>query len=266
MNNRRLVTIPAVLSLALVPTLAACGGDSGSDIQSVEVVWSSDRAPYVLESGGEEFNLMRDLFAYVEEDHGIESTWTLSEFSGMMPAVQSGRADAIVDNLFVTEERAESVDFTQPLYGWSDRIIKHASDNEVYAELDDLSGLVVGVMDGSVQYEELSQVDGVDVRTYPDYPTLLMEVSAGRVDAGLVDPPSIQHALDNDSSLQVQFDEVFEGTSMQYVAWAVDQGDSELLEILDETITALKDDGTLREMVTFHLGEQVEVPTGDVTP
>lgn len=269
-NHAQKTIIGAAAAAVFGLLLAGCSGtsadspessqDDSSAQESISIVYSVDVEPYVITEDGVKSGLQSDLFAHVEEQHGFTAEWTLMDLAGLIPALESGRGDAIIDYLYITDERKKAVDFTQPLFGWSLGLVVPESTTEQYGDLNALKGLTVGVLAGSVQYEDLTAVGGVDIKTYDDYASMVIDISAERLHAGLVDPPQIGRIIQTQPDANVKFDESFKIGENNYVGWAVRKGDTELLEKLDDTITKLKEDGTMRELVTKYLGEQVEVP------
>src|SRR3546814_16544582 len=97
-------------------------------------------------------------------------------FSGLIPALSSGRADCMSAPLFITKERAKAVDFTVPIYGWGEGIIVSDETTAHYRDFNDLKGHKVGTPVDSVQYRMFKAMPGTTVSHYQDSPSLLAEI------------------------------------------------------------------------------------------
>lgn len=67
---------------------------------------------YMGEDGLEGLDIeIANLFAY---EYGYDIDWFTADFSGLLPAVASGKVDLAMSCIAITEERAKAVDFTDP--------------------------------------------------------------------------------------------------------------------------------------------------------
>lgn len=96
--------------------------------------------------------------------------------------------------LFITEERAQVVDFSAPIYGWGEGVVIRDGDKKHYGSLADFKGAKVGTLVDSVQYKMIEALPGTDVPTYQDYFSLLADVRVGRIDLGVVDDEARRRA------------------------------------------------------------------------
>ncbi|MDR5748323.1 transporter substrate-binding domain-containing protein [Caballeronia sp. LZ029] len=65
--------------------------------------------------------------------------------------------------LFITEERAQVVDFSAPIYGWGEGVVIRDGDEKHYGSLADFKGAKVGTLVDSVQYMMIEALPGTDV-------------------------------------------------------------------------------------------------------
>ena len=91
---------------------------------------------------GEMIGFDMDIINEVAERAGFEVNLTTMEFSGIIPAVQTGSQEIAIAGTTITEERAQVVDFSDPYYDSGLQIIVRA-DNEEVSSIEDLEGLSV---------------------------------------------------------------------------------------------------------------------------
>lgn len=122
------------------------------------------------------------------------------KFSALIPALQSGKIDVIITGMTATEERAKSVNFTQPYFKNSQVLIvknvSKISQSEAYAEtsektfeeLDDIAGKRVGVYAGTI-HDEFVQENYPSARIYRfNAPAdIVLALRSGKIDVAFLD-------------------------------------------------------------------------------
>src|SRR5476649_418263 len=116
--------------------------------------------------------------------------WTNVDFKGLVPSVTSRRADIAVSAIYITPERAQVIDFTQPyLSGGLVAMVK--SDNSAIKTIGDLKDKKISVQVGtkSVQWlkDNLPTAQLVEVEKNQQMFSL---VDIGRVDAAVTGKPA----------------------------------------------------------------------------
>ena len=219
--------------------------------KTMTVVTTASNPPhgFVDPKTGKLEGIMVDVAKRVGKHLGVQVKFINVPWSGLIPTLSSGRADFMSAPLFITAERAKAVDFTEPIYGWGEGIIVKAGNKVSYRSFRDLKGHKVGVLVDSVQYNMLKNMSGTSVTTYPDYPSLLADVRAGRIDAGLVDPPSIVYQIKSKSIPGLKLDADYKPENQWKVGAAVEKGNATLLNAVNKAITQMKKDGELHKIL-----------------
>ncbi len=189
--------------------------------------------------------IMVDIAYAVAKNMGLSVKLTDVPFSGLIPTLTSGRADLMSAPLFITEERSKVVDFSSPIYGWGEGIVVGDKAKRKYSNLEDLKGERVGVLVDSVQFNMIKDMPGTKVSTYQDYPTLLADVRAGRIDLGVVDPPSIIYQIQSKNIPGVRIDTTYQPKTKWQVAIAVEKGNKTLLDAVNASLDAIRKNGQL---------------------
>lgn len=194
--------------------------------------------------------IMFDVGNAIAKRIGVTAKFTEVPFSGLIPTLTSGRADAMAAPLFITPDRAKVVDFSIPVYGWGEGIVVNTKDHAHYPDFDALKGKKIGTLTDSVQYKMAQALTGTTVTAYPDYISLIADVRAGRIDLGIVDPPSVAYQIQSHNISGVALDSSYHPTKDWQVALAVPKGDADLRKAIDDALQAMKADGTLKAILT----------------
>lgn len=134
---------------------------------------------------------------------GVQTKHQWVSWDGLIPALTSSRCDAIINGLFITDERKKVIDFSIPYYGSGETILVR-KDNTAIKGLDDLKGKKTGVLAGSVTVAELEKRGIGPLAVYPDQNTVIIELNNGRIDAAYLEAPSAAWAIQKDPSLNIR--------------------------------------------------------------
>ena len=117
------------------------------------------------------------------------------DWDGIIPGLLAKKYDVIVASMAITEERQKKVAFTDKYQGGYSMLFggQQLTDSSPAA----LQGKVVAVQKGAIQERfaaDYYEKAGVGLRRYPDTQTALMDLTAGRVDAVLLEGGNIYEA------------------------------------------------------------------------
>jgi polar amino acid transport system substrate-binding protein len=79
---------------------------------------------------------------------GLKYKWVTSDFNGLIPALQSGRIDMVVSDIYDTALRRKVVDFIDYLQTGLSIMVKSSDAGSVHS-FSDLCGKAVGILTGS---------------------------------------------------------------------------------------------------------------------
>ncbi|MEJ0072014.1 MAG: ectoine/hydroxyectoine ABC transporter substrate-binding protein EhuB [Pseudomonadota bacterium] len=116
-----------------------------------------------------------------------EMDGVLTEFASLIPGLKSKRFD-IVLAMFVNPTRCKEVAFSEPIYGIGQALIVKTGNPKHIEGYDDLikrNDLKFAIMSGAVQgiYAQKLGIPDGRVGAFPDGPSALSAVAAGRADA-----------------------------------------------------------------------------------
>jgi len=114
--------------------------------------------------------------------------WVELEFSGMIPALQARKIDAILSSMAITQKREQQILFTSKLFQFKSRLIARQG-SPLAAGLQALSGKQIGVQSGT-QFEGYALTHwvplGAHVVAYKSQDEVFADLQNGRLDGALL--------------------------------------------------------------------------------
>ena len=181
----------------------------------------------------------------IGDTYGWEVTFIKVDWDGLIPALNAGKIDCIIDGMGVTEERKQSVDFSDYYWSSSQGLLLLANSKFANAtSLDDLGGAKIAAQLGSMWEAMVDQVPSVDKQeALPDVNTIIQAIRSGKIDATIMGETEAKSCiLSNPDLAYVTFDEGkgFEVDLSDCSAGiAVAKGSDELLEKINAVVATL---------------------------
>ena len=241
----------AVILLALATALTvARAADTLQRIQSDGVLrWGADAeggAPYVFLDPQQPERLIGfevELAEALARKLGVRAQMVQNQWDGLVPALQRGNFDIVLNGLEITNEHRRQIAFSQPYYVYSQQIITRR-DNAGLTNLASLKGHTVGTLSGTVAQRIMEQSGGIDVRVYPGQVEPFRDLNNGRLDAVMLDLPIAVYYLGKEPNLKRSGAPFAPG----YYGIGVRREDQSLLRALNQAIAQLLAEGTLERI------------------
>ncbi len=163
-------------------------------------------------------------------------------WEGLVPAVDSGIVDAIIAGMSPTEDRKESIDFSDNYYNSElVMVVKKGGDYQNAKTLADFNGARVTAQLSTFHYTVIDQIPGVkkDI-AMANFPAMRVALESGIIDAYVSErPEGISASRANDNFLMIELVDGFE-TSEDDTAIAVGlKKGSPLIEEINKAINAI---------------------------
>lgn len=188
----------------------------------------------------------------IEEVDGV-----LTEFGSLIPGLKAGRFDIIAAGMFITPQRCEQVQFSEPSYGIGQAfLVKEGNPENItdYSSFADNPDLKLAVMAGAVEagYAKDSGVSQDQLVVLPDQASLVSAVKAGRADAAALTALSIKQMAEKNEGLESTepFAEVAGKSVMGHGGFAFRPEDKELYEAFNEELKKFIGSEEHKELVT----------------
>ncbi len=248
MTKKNLMIVVLVLVCALV--LCGCGNKEEESANTFTVGLECNYAPYNWTQtddsngavaisdgsgycGGYDVQIAKQIAASMNKDLVIVKT----EWDGLIPAVNSGKIDAVIAGMSPTEERKTSVDFSEPYYE-SELVIVVKADSE-YANatsLEDFEGAKIVAQLNTFHDTVIDQIPNVQHQTAMEtFPAMIVAVESGKVDGYVSElPGAVSAQASNPDLTYVEFSdgEGFEASEEDVaISIAVKKGSALLADI-----------------------------------
>ena len=177
---------------------------------------------------------------------GKELEIVQTDWNGLLgPALQSGKVDAVIAGMSPTEERKESLNFTNSYYK-SDLVIVVKKDGK-YANaktLNDFNGAKITGQLNTIHYTVIDQLKGAKKEVAMDnFPVMIVALNSGQIDGYVSERPGAQAAaLANPKLTFISFEE---GKGFVYateevdVAIGVNKGNTELVDKINKILDGI---------------------------
>jgi octopine/nopaline transport system substrate-binding protein len=261
----------AIAAFALGLTLS---GAMAKDWKTVVIGMEGAYEPYNLTdpSGkivGFEPDIAMDLCARIK----VECKIIAQDWDGMIPGLQAGKFDVIMDGMSITDERKKQIDFSDPYSATpaafatakssplaklpdNGKVINltkdgAAGDAAIKALKEALKGKTIGVQ-VSTTHATFASETFKDIATIKEYKTTDerdLDLKSGRIDAELDDQPTIMAMLGKpDAADYTTFGPQFTGGAFGVGAgMGIRKSDADLTAKFDEALKAAFADGSMKK-------------------
>ena len=248
---KKLISI--LICLSMLFALCACGTSTDapaatdkpadSEAKVLTMATNAEFKPFEYLEGEEIVGADIDMAKAIAEYLGCELEITNIDFDAALTGAATGKYDMAVAGITATDERKESMNFSDNYYKASQAIIVSA-DNEEIKTKDDLEGKTVACQEGTTGEQYLLDNE-FSIQSFKTAPEAVSALKAGKVDAVVVDD-AVAKAL----SAEQEGATVVLGESLTEEAYAIaiKLGNDELTDKINEALDALKADGTLAKI------------------
>ena len=219
---------------------------------------SADYPPYewhLIKDGKDEiigFDI--DIAQAIADELGVELEVKDMAFDGLIPALSTGKIDMIVAGMNATEERKQSVDFTDVYYTQTDIVVIRKEDADKFTSEDSLKTAALATQKATVQETYLLETfPDAEIQSVPKWNTAIMSLTTGKVDAVMmVDTVAKQFIAQNDDLMVANFDI---NSTPNAAAIAVAKNGGDFLETVNNIVNEMKESGKIEEL--YQLNDQI---------
>lgn len=255
-------TLPTITRrAALIGTLALAAPRlaSGASLDEIKkrgtmtVATEDDYQPFEFTKEGKPTGYDQELLELMQKALPFKVRQEIIPWTGILPGVTTGKYDAAVTAILVTQERMRTLDFCSPVAESVDFYMKRKGDARI-GSIKDMDGKSIGVEAGSAMLKLLPQLEEMlkptggklgRVVTYQGYPEAYQDLANGRLDTVVNTWLSLASVV----AARPGTFEVGQAVSKPtYIAWAVQKGNSELRGMIDEFLLGARKDGTMFQL------------------
>ena len=191
------------------------------------------------------------LIKAIGEKLGVEVEVENMEFASLVSSIGS-KIDVAIAGMTVTEERQQSVDFSDAYYEAVQYVI--LPEGSEIATAQDLEGKTIGVQLGTTgDFIATDDIADTTVQQYNKGVDAVNDLINGRVDCVIIDKnPALVFASKFEGQLVALDGAQFDFGTEEY-AIALPKGDADLAEKINAALAEIKADGTFDELVQTYI-------------
>jgi polar amino acid transport system substrate-binding protein len=237
-------TIIAVLALAL-----SAGASTAKEWKTVRIGTEGAYPPFNYvdtnsELQGFDIDIAKALCAQMK----VECIFVAQDWDGIIPALLANKYDAIVASMSITDERKQTVDFTDKYYTNALTFVVPKADLPGGVTPKDLAGKTLGAQSATVSANFLEDNHkDASIKLYATQDEAYLDLANGRLDAVLADTgPSLLWLRSDAGSCCQFFGEAV--VKDDEIGIAVRKDDDDLREMLNKALAEIRADGTYEKI------------------
>ncbi len=261
-----------VLGTMSVLALAACGNTNESadsaatagssalqeikDSGKLVIGTCADYPPYewhLIKDGKDEiigFDI--DIAQAIADELGVELEIKDMDFDGLIPALSTGKIDMIIAGMNPTEERKQSVDFTDIYYTQKDALVIKSEDAENIQSENDLKKASLATQKATIQETYLLEnFPDAALQSVPKSNTAILSLVTGKVDAVLMVETVAKQYVEQNEGLEIAGFDVASTPNESAIAVAKDNKD--FLDAVNDILDEMKESGQIEELMRTNI-------------
>jgi polar amino acid transport system substrate-binding protein len=193
-----------------------------------------------------------DLMAAIAEQAGFQYEIVNVSWDALLAGVSQCQYDAAISSISITDERKQSMAFSEP-YATAGQIITVGFNDSSITGLDSLAGKRIGVQMATTGDIAAQKVAGAEVKGYDTVDLAFQDLMNGQVDAVIADlAPSANFVLLNPDKIKL----VGEQFTDEPLGVAVCKTNTELLGLINQGLAGIQANGKLDELKAKWFGAQ----------
>lgn len=245
MKNRFKKLCAIIFTLCLLLPGKVQASSEKEDGKVLDFGTSADFPPYEYYEGDEIVGIDPDILRAIGDYMGVEVRLHDMDFNNIIASIDSGKIDGGAAGFTVTEERKESVNFTDSFTKTSQIIITR-KDSDI-KEVEDLNnGVKIGTQLGTIGDTIAKDDFGEEnVNSFNKVPDAILSLQNKKIDAVILDKHSAENFVNANKDLTIIETPYLE----EEYAIAISKDNPELLEDMNEAIAALKESGEIDKIM-----------------
>lgn len=263
---KRIVILISVL-IALSLTLSACGAakpanhlEAIKQAGVIKIGTSADYPPFEsVDANGNKVGFDVDLMAEIAKRLDVKLEWVDMPFDSLIAAVQEGKIDGSISAFNYSEERDQTIDFSDAYYTSEDAFTVAEGFAGTIAKPEDVAAFNVGVQTGTTQDSWLTDTlvaDGAlpeeNLFRYDRVDQAMLDLQNGRIEVMMSDYIPAQALAKQLGGLNIVYHGVLSSGPMNIV---VPNEDKELQTAINEIIKQLQDEGFIDNLAVKYFAE-----------
>lgn len=255
MGILRNLCLAAVAVAAMIPTARAADTEAHAPAVELKLAIGTEGAypPFNnIDADGNLVGFDIDIAKALCAEMGANCTFVKQDWEGIIPALQSGRFDAIISSMAITEEHRKKVDFTHAYYRTTPAIVVRKDSTLTGVTPEELKGFSLGVRGSTVhaRYARAKYKEST-IQAYKTIAGYQHDLAEGRLDAAMDNRIVLDDWLRTDAGQccrilgTIKPDPAIHGEG---AGIAVRKGDTDLVQRFNAALAAIRTNGTYKRI------------------
>jgi polar amino acid transport system substrate-binding protein len=202
--------------------------------------------PFEYKSGDKYDGFDIELIQAVAKELGADKVeFVDTEFKGLIPGLQAKKFDLIVSAMYITDERKQTIDFSETYYPGGLTIMLK-KDNDKIKSIEDLRGkkvaVQIGTKSGKFLEENYKDIPLVKVEKNTE---MFLELETGKVEAVVTGGPAAKTYAKEKGTVKVLPKELTE----EYYGYGIRKDNTEFTSAVNQALAKVKANGKYNEIV-----------------
>ena len=239
-----------VLVAIMAISLTACVNAKPTEKETLVMATNATFPPYEYYDGDEIVGIDAEIAKAIADKLGMELRIDDMEFNSIITAVNSGQADIGMAGMTITEDRKQSVDFSDS-YATGVQVVIVTQDSPIQT-VDDLAGKKIGVQLTTTGDIYATDEFGKDyVVQFNKGADAVLALKNGQVDAVIIDNQPAKAFVEQNEGLKILETEY----ANEDYCIAFKKGNDELREKVNNALNELIADGTVQDIIDKYIHE-----------
>ncbi|WP_281980965.1 transporter substrate-binding domain-containing protein [Thalassorhabdomicrobium marinisediminis] len=253
------MTIKKLMLSGLAAAILSAGAASAEEVKIG--IAAEPYPPFSeLDSSGNWSGWEIDIINAVCDAAELDCVITPVAWDGIIPSLTGQQIDAIMNSMSITEERLQTIDFSDAYYNTPAVVVADKS-MDIEATPESLAGKILGIQASTIHQAYAQEYfPDTELRVYQTQDEANQDLFAGRIDATQADSIAMAEFVNSDAGAcceikgAVADDPAILGRG---VGAGVRKGDDELREALNRGIAAILEDGTHEEITAKYFDASI---------
>jgi len=188
-----------------------------------------------------------DLMKAIGEATNMEIEFVNIPFDGIFLATMNGTVNCTISSITITDERKQSMNFSEPYYRSAQALLVPVKDADKYKAIADMKQARIGVQLGTTgQFLMEKESESEHLSKYDTVPLIIGDLKNGNLDVAMIDLPVAKYYAQAETDGGEPIFSCFDGNfSEEYYGICVPKSETALLERINLGLAIVKENGTL---------------------
>ena len=242
---------------AFIATSALGAGNSFDRIKKdgvIKIATEGTYSPYSFHNAKDELvGYDVDIARAVADKLGVKVQFVEAPWDAMLAAFDAGKADAVFNQVSITEERKKKYDYSIPYTASYAAIVVHKDDDSIKS-YDDLKGKK-SAHSATSNWAQIAEKHGATIVTVDGFSKGVELIAAKRADATINDNVTFFDYINQKPNAPIKI--AFMSKEPIYSAAIVKKGEESLINAINAALKELKDSGKIKEISLKYFGKDI---------